>query len=255
MSKIADISKNAIEDGAEEFISAYVYRRSEKLAQHFTKDFDSGSEFDDAAETAVRTLIQGGATYIYTGLMNIILDRGLKISGALWSYIVAGAMKKRILEKIKQSKLKGNKAVKALTMVLGSDRTSERIQVAQLIQSNVDSIDSHRFNLQKTHVKTHSNLDNFAGSMTNLRNSAENSILVRFNQKTATGTWENNSVDKKLYEKATGIKIGEAGDGNWSNLYLKLNKYTDYYKSLDGEITNLATVLQKMLIRSGAVTK
>ena len=253
MSKLADIGKNAIEDGAEDFISAYIYRRSQKLVTHFTKDFESGSEFDDAIQSTISTLIQGGAVYLYTGLTNLILVRGAKITMAFWTYIVAGAMKKKILDKLKASKLKGNKAIKALSLITGADRTSDRIAVTQLIQSNIDSYDKHKFHIQNTYSKNESKIDNFSNSMTNLKNTADNSILIRFNQKTSMGSWENTALDKRLYEKAIGVKLSDTGALSWSVMYLKLNKFTEFYKTLDGDVTNLSTSLQMNLSRSGLV--
>ena len=35
MSKLADIGKNAVEDGVEDFVSAFLFRRMEKLTKPF----------------------------------------------------------------------------------------------------------------------------------------------------------------------------------------------------------------------------
>ena len=90
-----------------------------------------------------------------------------------------------------------------------------------------------------------------SGSVSNLKNANENTILTRFTQKSLTGTWENNTIDKKLYEKATGAKLSETGAGSWSSLYVQLNKYNEFAKTVEGEVMNLATALQMVLARSG----
>ncbi len=253
MSKLADIGKNAVEDGVEDFISAFLFRRMEKLTKPFLKDFDSGSEFDEAMQSFIQTLAMGLQMYAYTMVMNFLFERGVKIVGSMWTYIVAGALKKKIVDKIKDSKFKGNKAFKTLSLVLGSDRTSERIAVAGLIQNNVNSFDAHKFHFQNQQQKAEDRMDKMANNATNLKQANEQSYLTRFSHKTLTGTWENNTIDKKLYEKATGAKLSETGTASWANLYVELNKYTQFAKTVDNEITNLATSLQMVLAKSGLV--
>ena len=253
MSKLADIGKNAVEDGVEDFISAFLFRRMEKLTKPFLKDFDSGSEFDEAMQSFIQTLAMGLQMYAYTMVMNFLFERGVKIVGSMWTYIVAGALKKKIVDKIKDSKFKGNKAFKTLSLVLGSDRTSERIAVAGLIQNNVNSFDAHKFHFQNQQQKAEDRMDKMANNATNLKQANEQSYLTRFSHKTLTGTWENNTIDKKLYEKATGAKLSETGTASWANLYVELNKYTQFAKTVDNGITNLATSLQMVLAKSGLV--
>lgn len=251
--KLVDIGKNAVEDGVEDFISSFLFRRMQALTKPFLKDFDSDSEFDQAMQSFIMTLSMGLQMYAYTMIMNFLFERGVKLSGALWTYIVAGAMKKRILDKLKNSKFKGGKLLKTVSMVLGADRTSERIQVAGLIQNNVNSFDKHKFHFQNQQQKTEDRLYQMSSSATNLKNSSEQSFLTRFTHKTLTGTWKNTNTDKRLYEKATGIKLSEIGEGSWSNLYAELNKYNEFAITVDGEVMNLATALKMILSKSGIV--
>lgn len=253
MSKLLDIGKNAIEDGAEDFISSFLFRRMQALTKPFLKDFEGDSEFDQAMQSFIMTLSMGLQMYAYTMIMNFFFERGIKITASLWTYIVAGAMKKRILDKLKNSNFKGKKLLRTVSMVLGADRTSDRIAVAGLIQNNVNSFDKHKFHFQNQHQKNEDRMDRMASSATNLKNSSEQSFLTRFTHKTLTGTWKNTTTDKRLYEKATGNKLSEIGEGSWSNLYVELNKYNEFAITVDGEVMNLATALKMILSKSGIV--
>lgn len=252
-SKLADISKGAVEDGVEDFVSSFLFRRMQALTKPFLKDFEGDSEFDNAMQSFIQTLSMGLTLYAYTLIMNFFFERGIKITAGLWTYIVAGVVKKKILEKLKASKFKGNKALKALTLIAGTDRTSDRIAVAGLIQNNVNSFDNHKMHFQNQHQAQEQRLDNMSMSATNLKNSNEKSFLTRFTHKTLTGTWANTTIDKRIYEKATGIKLSDSGEGSWSNLHAELNKYNEFAKTVDGEVTNLSTALKMVLSKSGMV--
>lgn len=251
--KLTDIGKNAVEDGVEDFVSAFLFRRMQKLTKPFLKDFEGDTEFDEAMQSFIQTLSMGIALYAYTKIMDFFFQRSVKLAGALWTYIVAGAMKKAVLDKLKASNFKGKKAFKAVSLVLGADRTSDRIAVAGLIKDNVNSFDAHKFHFQNQHLSMESKMDKMANTAGNLRNSTEKSILTRFTHKTFTGTWGNNNIDKKLYEKATGVKLSATGDGSWTKVHTQLNKYTEFAKTTNDEIINLSTSLQMVLSKSGLV--
>jgi len=248
---VAGIGTNAVQDGVEDFTQTFIYRRMKKLTDPFLKDYESGSEFDDAMQSFIQTLSMGAALYAYTKVTSFFFDRGIKLAGALWTYIIAGAMKKKLLEKFKSKQFRGKKAFKALTLVIGSDRTSDRIEVAKMIKDDVKSFDKHKFHYQNQQQGISNNLDSFAQTGATMKKGFDQGSVELFNHKTFTASWLNNSEDKKLFEKVTGKKLSKAGSGSWSKLHLELNKYTEFHKTVDGEVTNLASLLQKMFARSG----
>ncbi len=248
---ITGIGTNAVQDGVEDFTQSFIYRRMQKLTKPFLKNYESGSEFDDAMQSFIQTLSMGAALYAYTKITSFFFDRGIKLAGLLWAYIVAGTMKKKIIDKLKKSKFKGKKAFKALSLVLGSDRTAERIEVAKMIKDDVKSFDNHKFHYQNQQQRASNNLDSFAQTGGIMKRGFDDSSIQLFNHKTFSGTWLNTSEDRKLFIKVTGKKLVESGSGSWSKLHLELNKYTEFHKTVDGEVTNLATLLQKMFARSG----
>jgi len=252
-SKLSDISKNAVEDGVEDFVSAFLFRRMKILTEPFLKDFQGEDDFSQAMQSFIQTLSMGLQMYAYTLIMNFFFERSVKIGTALWIYISAGTFKKKILNKLKNSNFKGKKLLRTVSTVLGADKTAERVQVAQLMKDNVNSFDNHKFHFQNQHQRAESKMDRMANSATNLKQSNEQSYLTRFTHKTLTGTWENTTIDKKLYQNATGAKLAETGVASWSSLYVELNKYNQFAKTVDNEVTNLATSLQMVLAKSGLV--
>lgn len=253
MQKITDITKTAVEDGVEDYISAVLYGRMREFTKPFLNQFDSESEFDEAMQSFINTLSMGLTLYAYNILMTYFFERGVKITVAMWTYIVAGSFKKRVIEKLKSKNLKGKRLLNTASMILGSDRTAQRIEVVKMAQENVKSFDTHKFHYQNQHSKIDNKIDTFSLSASSLKSTAENSYLTRFTHKTMTGTWENTNLDKKLYQKATGITLAETGAGSWSSLYEKLNKFNEFAKDVDGEITNLATSMQMILSKNGLI--
>lgn len=252
-SNLKDIGANAIEDGVDDFVSSFLFRRMQNLTKPFLKDFESDSEFDGAMQSFIQTLSMGLTLYAYTKIMSFFFERGAKIAGTLWAYIVAGRLKQALANKLKNSSFKGNKAFKVLGLVAGTDRTAERIEVAKLVKDNVNSFDSHKQHFQNQFQGLDSKFDNFSISATGLKGSTDRSQINRFTHKTLTGTWKPTNADKKLYEVATGVKLSETGDGSWSKVYEQINKYNDFSKTVDGEITNLATTLIMALSKQGLV--
>ena len=253
MADIKDIGKNALEDGVEDFTQSFIYRRMQKLTKPFLKDFETGSEFDDAMQSFINTLSMGLALYAYTKVMHFFFQRGAKVFGALWTYIIAGAMKKKLVQKLKNSNFKGKKAFKTVGLMMGSDRTSDRIEIAKIAQDNVKSFDQHKMHYENQSQNASNNLDNFAQTGSFMKNGVDNSSFNMYTHKTFTGTWQNTNQDKKLFTKVTGKTLTELGLGSWSKIYLQLNKYTEFAKTVDNEVTNLATLYTKLLSRSGAI--
>lgn len=251
MSTVVGIGTNAVQDGVEDFTQAFIYRRMKNLTDPFLKEYESGTEFDDAMQSFIQTLSMGCALYAYTKVTSFFFDRGIKLAGVLWTYIIAGAMKKKVFEKLKQNKMTGGKAGKLLSLFIGSDRTSDRIEIAKMIKDDVKSFDTHKFHYQNQQNSLSNNLDSFAQTSATMKKGFDDGSVQLFNHKTFSGTWSKTKEDKKLFEKVTGKTLVESGSGSWSSLYGQLNKYTEFYKTVDGEVTNLATSLQKILARSG----
>lgn len=252
---IKDIGANAVEDGVEDYFQSYIYRRMQKLTKPFLKDYESDSEFDEAMQSFINTLSFGLALYALTTITTFFFTRGAKLFALMWGYIVAGALKNKVLNKLKNSpKLRGKKMFKKLNMIMGGDRTSDRIEIAKMGQENVKSYDNHKFHYQNQHQGITNSLDNFSSPMTKMKSTFDMKSVELLTHLTLTGKWTSSIEHKKIYEKAMGKKLSQTGQGSWGSLYQELNKFNQFNKTVDGEITNLTTVLTKILSRGGMVS-
>ena len=143
---------------------------------------------------------------------------------------------------------------KKLNMIMGGDRTSDRIEIAKMGQDNVKSYDQHKFHYQNQHQGITKELDGFSSPMSKMKSTYDMKSVELLTHLTLTGKWTSSLEHKRIYEKAMGKKLSQTGQGSWSSLYQELNKFNQFNKTVDGEITNLTTVLTKILSRGGMVS-
>jgi hypothetical protein len=248
---VGNIVSNSIEDSSQDFLQSYVNNRVQSLTKPLLDKYNSGSPFDDAMQTLISGLVMGG-TMLFYQKASYIIERSLSLVGISWLYITSGGLKKKLADKLKASKFKGNKAFKVLGLVSGTDRTAERIEVVKLANQNISSFDAYKFHNENLHQRASHNLDNFSQSAVNIKANDMTSSLALFNQKTRMGKWELTNVDKKLYIKVTGATLAEQGETSWSNMYKELNKFTDFYMNVDKEVVNLTQAIGKITARAGS---
>jgi len=247
------IASNAVEDGVEDFFSAVIYQRMREYSAPFLKDFEGEGAFNEAMQSFINTLAMGTAIYALSKIMTFFFERGMKLLGAMFTYIYAGKIKKALYNRIKNDNSKGRKLFKKVSFLLGADRTKERIEMMKIAQSNVDSFDSHKMHYEKQHTAIEGNMNSFSSPISDFKSQKDMKSVNLFTDLTFRGAWQNTTEHKKIYESATGYKLAETGQGSWSKLYLELNKYTEFHTTANNEVTNLATVLTKVLATKGAV--
>lgn len=248
---VGNIVGNSIEDASQDFVQAYVNQRVQSITKPLMDKYDSGSPYDDAMQTLIGGLVSGGTMYFYNKA-SYVIDRALSLVGMSWLYISSGDMKKKITDKLKASKFKGNKAFKVAGLVAGTDRTAERIEVVKLANQHVNSFDSYKYHNENLHQRASHNLDRVSQTAINVKSNDMTSSLALFNQKTRMGKWTNTNEDRKLYIKVTGATLTEQGLTSWSNMYQELNKFTDFYKNVDNEVVNLTQAIGKITARAGS---
>ncbi len=255
MTKIKDVVGNSIEDSVEDFLQSFVFKEINEISKPYKDKYNKDDSYTGEFVTNfLNVLTMGFSLYVFNKLQSIFFTRLPKIFGFIWSYIIAGKMKKNLYNRLKNSKIKGNKAFKIISLISGTDRTAERIEISKIIQDNVKQYDVHKMHLENQYFKTQKHIDDVSLKSVGLKESLDKNSMNLLLHKTRTGTWKNTKQDKKLYEKATGMKISESGNMSWSNMYQELNNYTDFAKTVDDKIVNLATALNKILARTGAVS-
>lgn len=253
--KIKHVVGSSVENGVEDFFSAFIFNRMREITKPFLSSYESESEFDEAMQSFINTLAMGMAIYALNKIMTFFFERGAKMLGSMYTYIIAGKLKKAVVNKIKNSSKnsRGGRLLRKVGFLMGADRTSERIEMMKIAQSNVDSFDQHKFHYENQHMQTKSNLDMFGGSIAGLKGAKDNKSVTLFTDLTFRGAWKNSSEHKKIYENATGSKLSATGQGSWNNLHTELNKFTNFHKTANDEVTNLATSLNKIMAMNGAI--
>jgi hypothetical protein len=94
--------------------------------------------------------------------------------------------------------------------------------------------------------------NNTTNNAVKLKTSGDNKYLTIFTHKTMTGTWLNTQEDKRIYEKATNTKVQQSGTATWSVLHEKLNKFSSFATTAQGEIMNEVKATLKLIEKAGA---
>lgn len=248
---LKNVAYSAVENGVEDGVQSFVYKRMNQLSRPFLDNYKGDSEFDEAMQSFIQTLSMGMALYAYTKITSFFFERSIKIGTVLWSYIVAGKMKKALFKKLKNSKFKGAKGVKALTLMMDTDRTSERIEISKIIQNNVKSYDSHKFHFQNQHDKKERQVDSMMNPLSTFSQTYDQKAFNKFQDLTKRGAWKNTPEHKKIYEKATGFTLAQTGEGSWTKLHAELNKYTEFSRTVENEIVNTQKAIMNLVAVKG----
>lgn len=248
---LGNVGKFAIEDAVEDFLQSFWYKRVNEVTKPLKDKYKGESELDEFMQNFISTLSSGLIIYAFSKTSAFFFDRGIKLSTYLWTYIIAGKMKKKLLEKLKKSKFKGTKAFRTVALVLDTDRTSDRIEVAKMVQENVKSYDNHKFHYQNQYQKESSKVDSLANGVAGYKGSVSTSNMTLFMDLTSRGAWLNTTEHKKIYEMATGTKLKNSGNTSWSVRYEELNKHTQFHKTVNGDIENLTTAINKLVGAKG----
>lgn len=248
--KVKDIGVNAFEDGVEDFAYTVMYRRMKSITDPLKDKYKGDSAFDEAMNSFIDTLAVGLQMYAMQKVMSFFFDRGAKYLSAMYTFIVAGKLKKALSNKLKTSKFKGLKAFKIVGKFLDLDRTKERIEMAKIVQSNIDSYDRHKMHYEKQNNSIQHRLDTMTNSVSNYKGTKDSNLMLIFNDLTARGAWQNTQEHKKIYQNATGIELSKRGLV-WSKVCQELNKYTQFYTTANGQVNNLTSSITNLVMTKG----
>ncbi|MDY0327556.1 MAG: hypothetical protein RBR07_04830 [Arcobacteraceae bacterium] len=244
------VPQNATEDFLDEISTCVVY----KYANETLKPIEQQLQDDDkchyeALSSALSTFKFG----VMNAVIMMITEYTLKKMGVgavmIWSYLKGG----RALSKAKDfvtSKLshksKGRAVGRMLNNVtsIANGTQEERIALAKMANDNLNNLMTNVHQEKQTQTSYegikrdsfHSLLD--LGTKKGREGFQKNNQAFLF--KMQTGTWITTSDDKKLFEKATGVKVQETGQSSWSNLVQTLNKYAPVAKDYNDNLVNLA---------------
>ncbi|RLA83619.1 MAG: hypothetical protein DRG78_03795 [Epsilonproteobacteria bacterium] len=256
--RLNNLGASAFENGIEDMVSDILYQRMRFIVQPMMDMFKSNdgdnieqTAFNDGMQSFFMTLSMGFTIYAMQKVTSGVLVRGGKIMLFLWGYIGIGKLKSIIQNRIKGMGLFGKPLMAITGVVLGADRTSDRIQISQMAQKEVENFDKHSFHYQQQSQSVDKTLSDFTSATSERKAKKQNKDYAIFMDLSKRGEWKNTSEHRQIYQNATGHTLASTGQGSWSNLYQELNKYTEVHKTVDGNIVNLASALSKVMSNKG----
>lgn len=251
------VPQNTTEDFLDELSTCVVY----KYANETLKPIEQQLQDDDkchyeALSSALSTFKFG----VMNAVIMMITEYTLKKMGVgavmIWSYLKGG----RVLSKAKDfvtaklsRKSKGRAVGRMLNNVtsIANGTQEERIALAKMANDNLNNLMSNVHQEKQTQTMYEGVKRDSFHSLLDLGSKKGRTAYQTSNQafmfKMQTGTWINTTDDKKLFEKATGVKVQETGQSSWSNLVQTLNKYAPVAKDINDNLVNLAQVQSNIL--------
>ena len=248
MLTVGSATYNAFEDTADDFVSSYLFTEMKKITTPLLKVGDDLSLKDEAINNFITQLSYGLTITAYTRIMTYI-EKMAERSAIIWGYIVTGKLKKKISE-LKTKNIKGKKALNILGAVIGTDKTAERIEVAKIINQNLNTID-RQIQYDKTNKLSLENKMISLGSTTSqIKGVSSQENFNLYLHKTKTSSWKNTNLDKRLFEKVTGQNFGTTAGSSWGDMVDTLNNYSEFAKNAEGQVFNLTEAILKILNRT-----
>lgn len=262
MSKVSQIASMTNEDFIDEVVSGYTYLYAKETFEPLLNAIGENEEdsvVKEALTSAVSTLQFAVMNTVILTVTEFAFTR-LAVAGGLTitflkSTYIAQKVKNIVSGALGAIPFVGRGAgevVKATSSFLSADRQLIA-QMANSTSNNMASIVAKERHTQATiRGYQHSHVNDMSSKAISLKKNSDNKYVVAFQHKTMTGTWLNTAEDKRIYEKATNTQVQSSGTATWSVLYEKLNKYSSFAQTANGEILNNVQASIKLLEKAGA---
>ena len=248
MQSLGNVFTNSLEDSIDDLVSTFLFSEQKKINDALINNNSDLSLLDELKNNFIRSSLMCLTVWAYMHFMRILEFIITKLT-LLWTYIASGKMLKKITS-LKTKNIKGKKAINILKTILGADKTLERIEVAKLANSNIDSIQKEMQNIKNNKMQIENKMISIGATSAQLKNVSSVEDLNLYQYKTKTSTWQDTAKDKKLFEKITGEKISSSSGLTWSNLVEQLNKYSDFAKDTEDNVYNLTQAILRLISRS-----
>lgn len=252
MQSITNVFSNSFEDTIDDFVSTFLFSEMRTHSQPLLKNEGDISLIDEAKNNFITQMAFGLTLWAYMHIMKYI-EKIIVRTGLVWSYIVTGKAKKLVndrLNKIKSKNIKGKRAIRFLSAIIGSDKTLERIEVAKIVNQNINQIDKQMQNDKINRLAIEQKMATLGATSSQIKGVSSQENFNLYLYKTKTSTWTNSAKDKKLFEKVTGEKITTSSTLQWSALYEQLNNYSEFAKDSEDKIYNLTEAILKIVNRT-----
>ena len=264
---VSSIAENTVEDAIDDGVSNLVYALGNctfgdsshsKKCDGLVKD-----AFEEALEGAGQTLkftIMSAAIYRTT---TYIMPKIIIGSTAIFTYIKAGRVINKVRKAINETSILGFKLGRVgstslgLATKLAIGNQDERLAMSSMANKNIDSmttalskereIATMQVSAQKQQVMTTLGLNHEAKGL------RDNKKIEAYHFKMKSGSWTKSKEDKKLFTSVVPKEYILEGF-IWNSVFVdKLNTYTEYARTKENEIVNLAQMLSKQMAMKGAL--
>lgn len=248
MITLGSVFSNAIEDTADDFVSTVIFTEQKKITDLAIKKDDGTLSLSDEVLNNLKTqIIMGFSMYAYMLVVPYIEKLATQLTLS-WTYIVSGKMKSKITQ-LKTKNIKGKKALNFLSAVIGSDKTSERIEVVKLAHSKIHHFENKIDKEKNNRIYADKRLLDLGATSTQLKAISSQDNFNLYTYKLKSSTWKQTSSDKRLFEKITGNKVSELST-SWADLVVQLNSLSEFATDTEGKIFNLTEAIMKTLNRA-----
>lgn len=252
MQSITNVFSNSFEDTIDDFVSTFLFSEMRTYSKPYLNNDGDLTLIDEAKNNFITQLTFGLTLWAYMHIMKYI-EKIIVRTGLIWSYIVAGKVQKKVVDRLnnlKNKNIKGKRAIRFLGAIVGSDKTLERIEVAKIANQNINQIDRQMQNDKINKLAIEQKMATLGATSSQIKGVSSQENFNLYLHKTKTSTWNNTAQDKKLFEKVTGEKITTSSKLQWSALYEQLNNYSEFAKDSEDKIFNLTEAILKIVNRT-----
>ena len=258
--KAGAIAENTVEDFIDDGTSNLVYAIGNCYFGHAPKnkkcDKVVDSAFDEALEGATQTLKFSVMNAVIYSVSAYLMPRLLAGSTVIFGYVKGS----RIIKKLKKgvsSKLKGNrgsKLLKKITSVLFGTQ-EEILAMSGMANNNLNNLTTVISTERQTQINKQSyqrkQLMQTLDLNVQSKGLNDNKKIEAYHFKMKTGTWTTSTADKNLFRSVVPKEYIQDTFSFNSAFIEKLNSHTQYAKSLEGKIINIAQAQVDMMTNHG----
>ncbi len=228
------------------------------MGNHYFGDGAKDKKSSELVEKALDEALEGAGQTLKFSIMNAVvftvteylLVKVVAGSASIFTYIktarVINTVKRKVVNSFGSIPFVGRFAGEALTATtaLAIGNQNERLAMAKMANSNMNSLTTAIGQERQTKTLQVSSQRNQVmqtlGLNTNSKGLKDTKKLEAYYHKMKTGTWTKSTIDKNLFLNVVPREyIGITFSWN-SNFVTKLNSFTEYAKSTEGKLTNIA---------------
>lgn len=264
-SPYGNIASSTGEDFVDELASNIVYNETNKIMKQVNEklDLDPDSYVDEALSGALMTLQYG----LMNATIMVVTEYAIAKAGILFTGLIAfikgrnvfkvlGTKSSKLLGKIGGSR--GRMAGKALgrftSLIMGTQE--ETLAVAKMANDSgnniVSAIGRERQNQILMHNQKVQRVDNAKSNLYKTRGNSREQKMNLYYDKFKRGNWKKTVKDKELYQNCTGQDFSKSSLSWTVDFVAKLNSYTEFVKTAEGEIVSNAKATLQLINQSGA---